>query len=210
MEVYKVLGPNGQAHHGGKGKWPLPTKCDDGWTPGEWLSVTPPIIPCAHGLHLCRRQDLVTWLGPMIYRAEYEGDMVEGDGKIVVSRARLLAPVETWNDRTAGLFACDCAAHVLQYWERYYPDDKRPHEAIEVARRFARGDATWQQMAEAAWAAARAAAWAAEAAWAARAEAAEAAEAARAAAEAAAEAERAWQTERLFEYLDNKEATDGK
>jgi hypothetical protein len=37
-------------------------------------------------------------------------------------------------------FACDCAEHVLHFYERIYPDDKRPHEAIEATRKFVRGE----------------------------------------------------------------------
>jgi hypothetical protein len=94
-------------------------------------------------------------------------------------------------------FACRCAEHVLVNYEKLYPDDKRPREAIEAARAYAEGRGSAAEAAEAAaraaeaaWAAAEAAAWAtAEAAEAA----ARAAEAARAAAWAAAEAA-AWAT----------------
>ena len=58
------------------------------------------------------------------------------------------------------LYACYCAKYSLDIFEREYPDDKRPRQAIEVAERFARGDATPEDLA-AAWAAARDAAWAA-------------------------------------------------
>ena len=122
-----------------------------------------------------------------------------------------------WNERTQRLFACDCAEHVLSIYEREYPDDGRPRKAIEVARRFADGEATPEELAaaeRAAWAAARAAAeraaWAAardaaeRAAWAAARDAAR--DAAWAAAwdaawDAARAAERAWQIARLQKHL---------
>lgn len=40
------------------------------------------------------------------------------------------------------LFACDCAERVLPLFEKKYPNDKRPRQAIEVARKFANGQAT--------------------------------------------------------------------
>ncbi len=40
------------------------------------------------------------------------------------------------------LFACDCATHVLPFFERFWPDDDRPRTAIAVARRYARGAAS--------------------------------------------------------------------
>jgi hypothetical protein len=80
-------------------------------------------------------------------------------------------------DGAIRLFACYCAKYSLDIFEREYPDDKRPREAIEVAERFARGLATQEELAAAedaawgalaaAWAAAEAAGAAGYAAWAA-------------------------------------------
>lgn len=97
-------------------------------------------------------------------------------------------------DRIERLLACDYAEHVLHLFEAKHPTDLRPRQAIEVARRFAVGDATQEELA-AAWAAAEAAAWAAAgAAW--------AAEAAWAAAGDAGDAEREWQTARFVEAVN--------
>ena len=91
------------------------------------------------------------------------------------------------------LLACDYAEHVLHIFEAKYPDDDKPRKAIEVSRRYARGEATdaelsaaWNAVgaaARAAWYAAGAAAWAA--AWA-----------------AVGDAERMWQEARLRELLE--------
>ncbi|MFZ3220014.1 MAG: putative immunity protein, partial [Rhodoferax sp.] len=40
------------------------------------------------------------------------------------------------------LLACDFAEHVLPLFEKKRPDDKRPHEAIRMARLFANGECT--------------------------------------------------------------------
>ena len=87
------------------------------------------------------------------------------------------------HDVAIRLFARYCARYSLDVFERVYPDDKRPREAIETAERFARGEATNEERAtawaavdaalEAAWVAANTAnaaanaAWAGDAAWAA-------------------------------------------
>ena len=104
-------------------------------------------------------------------------------------------------DRIARLMACDFAKSVLPIFEEKYPNDMRPRNAIKIARKFANGNATQEELetaraaGAAAWddrAAARAAALAA--AWAAALAAARAAAeaiawaAAKAAAEAIAEA----------------------
>jgi hypothetical protein len=105
----------------------------------------------------------------------------------------VLPEQEKDRDRLARVFACDCAESVLHIYEKEFPEDKRPREAIRVSRAFAEGKATRDELAaardaarDAAWDAARAAAR--DAAWAAaRAAARDAAwDAARAAARAAA------------------------
>ncbi|MFX9665038.1 putative immunity protein, partial [Acinetobacter baumannii] len=78
--------------------------------------------------------------------------MVRGTDKCASQSGRLLARVETWNDRTARLFAADCAEAVVHLCG----DDPRPRAAIEMARRYARGEATREELD-----AAGAAAWAA-------------------------------------------------
>ena len=88
-------------------------------------------------------------------------------------------------DKDIRLFACDCAERVLPLYETNYPNDNRPRQAIETARRFANGQATLAELA-AARDAARVAAWAAAGATAARV------------------AERQWQKERLLELLNSK------
>lgn len=50
---------------------------------------------------------------------------------------------EGWPTRQAVvLVACLCAERALPLWEKKYPKDKRPHVAIETARRWAQGKAT--------------------------------------------------------------------
>ena len=156
MKYYKVLDKGGKACNGGQGQWLLP---HDG-LPGEWMPTIEDPQPCERGYHLCRPQDLVLWLGPAIYEAEGRGQMIEDKDKVVFSEARLLRRLETWNDRTAKLFACDCAERVLPLFEKAYPDDKRPGEAIRIARLYANGQATAEEL-DAARAAARDAASAA-------------------------------------------------
>jgi hypothetical protein len=43
-------------------------------------------------------------------------------------------------------FASDCAEHVLSVYEDRYPRDGRPRRAIDIARRFARDDATTNEL----------------------------------------------------------------
>lgn len=82
-------------------------------------------------------------------------------------------------DKIVGIFKCDCAEHVLANFERVFPDDKRPRNTIEVARRYYTGKATAEELS-----AAESAAWAAESA-----------------ARAAESAEIEWQTQHFLELL---------
>lgn len=87
-------------------------------------------------------------------------------------------------DKLARLFACDCAERALPLYEKKYPQDLRPRNAIAVARQYAVGQATEEDLLAAE--AAAAGAEATRAAW------------------AAAEAARQWQKDRLREYLEGK------
>jgi len=168
MKLYKVTDANGYSMHGGTGKW----------TPGKWRSVRGDLVPCEHGLHLCRPQDLIHWLGPVIWEAEVDGEVIEQGDKVVARRARVVRRVDTWNERTARLFAAWCAEQVLVYAGPEHRDTLA--ETIRVVRAYADGQATDAELAAAeaaAWSAARSAAEAAarSAAWSAAWSAAEAA-----------------------------------
>ena len=176
MTLYKVINEDGSCAHGGDGTWSLPTRNEDGiWTPGDWWVVEGELELCENGLHMCDGEEqLVRWLGAAIFEAEYDGEIVRGDDKVVVRKARLSRKFDAWNERAARLFACDCAEHVLHIFEDAYPDDTRPRQAVETARRFANGQATQSELGAArttartaemyapepaTWAVARSAAW---------------------------------------------------
>ncbi len=223
MKYYKVLGKHGRSCHGGETEWSLPTRNDDGtWSPGEWMPpVDGELEPCANGYHVVTLEQLPDWLGERIFVAEIGDEVVNGGNKSVTRTCRLTRECTGWNERTARLFACDCAEHVLSLYEAQYPDDGRPRKAIEIARRYAEGKAAVEEL-DAAWAAAWAAegaaraavgaaaedaagavAGAAWAAWAAAGAAWAAEAAAGAVAGAAAEdAERQWQVGRLRKILE--------
>src|SRR5690242_14274283 len=64
--LYKLTNADGTACNGGNGAWPLPNG-----KPGAWLRVKPPVIPCEHGIHLCRASNLIhSWTGPTLWLAE--------------------------------------------------------------------------------------------------------------------------------------------
>lgn len=223
-KFYKVLSADGAACNGGNGKWFLP----EGNRPGKWMPPVEGIIEaCLNGYHLVKRDSLINWLHESIYEAEGRGDCDIDSDKTAFREARLITRLN-WDERIARHFACDCAQRVMKIWKKQYPNDNRPQEAIRIARLFADGKATSEELAAAknAAGAARNAARAAWATWAARAAwavgdagaAAKTAEnaardawvaratawVARDARDAAWAAEKKWQTKRLFEYLEGK------
>ena len=184
MKYYKVLKADGSCCNGGLGKWYLPTKAKDGtWKPGKWMpKVEGALEPCKNGYHICRREDLVRWLDEAIFEVEYRGEIVKDDNKCVVRKARLICKLETWNEKSARLFAADCAEKVLPIFESEYPEDDRPRKAIQAARDYANGKISAEERSPAYSAADSAADCAAY--------------------YAARSAELKWQTGKLFEYLE--------
>lgn len=70
--------------------------------------------------------------------------MAIGASKVNPTHIDLLRPVadllEHCSPVTAALWAAECAERVLALFEAACPDDKRPREAIEGARAWARGE----------------------------------------------------------------------
>jgi hypothetical protein len=235
---YKVINPDGMTPQG-YGRWPLPVKEDDGtWTPGEWVSAERPLkrpltaedLCTSRVLHIVRADQLLDWIGPVVAEVETDGEVIETPEKCGVKRARLTRIVETWNDRSARIFAVECAEEVLHliddpvsrltcevtlYVARCYADGEATDEELDAAwaaawaaardaARAAARDAAWDAARAAALAAARDAAWAAALAAARDASWDAAWDAARAAARAAAwDAARGRQKQRLVALIED-------
>ena len=107
MIAYKFLRRDGTSVFTGF-HWPLP----DG-APGAWVDA--PVEPCRSGIHACRPADLPHWIGRTLYEVELAGDIVEERTKLVAPRARLLRPVNSWNDSVRDEYTRMCAdrAHAL-------------------------------------------------------------------------------------------------
>ena len=152
MTFYKVL-DGYQPTNGGSGRYP---------GVGRWTRHLNPetLVACRVGYHVVKDVQVLDWLGPTIYEAEpcNQHPPVDGGDKWVTCRVRLTRKLN-WDDRTARLFAADCAkAALLGERGSGREPDERSWTAIEVAIRFAEGDATVNELAAAgaaAWAAAR-------------------------------------------------------
>jgi len=151
MKLYKMTGKNGETYGGYK--WPLPK---DG-KPGKWtVPIYGELEPCENGYHLTDAEHLLDWTNDEMYEVEYRGKLVKSDDgdKYVVKQARLTRRVEKWNDKTLRLFAVWCARNALSLVEN---PDPRSVNSVDVAERFANGEATREELStawSAAWSAA--------------------------------------------------------
>ncbi|MEA1957563.1 MAG: hypothetical protein U9N01_04330 [Euryarchaeota archaeon] len=153
-KLYKVLDDQGRSCNGGDASWSLPLKGADGkWNPGEWMpKIKGKLELCENGYHLCRSDDLLSWLGKQIFEAEYRGEKREGGNKIVVRQCRLLRKCEGWTEKSARLFACWSVRHTpladgRKVWDLL--NDKKGRTAVEVAEEYAKGKATKKELATA-------------------------------------------------------------
>ena len=121
---------------------------------------------CRYGLHASVEPlDALKYApGPVVCRVRLGGTIIEDTNKHVASRRTVLWMANA--ERDLRLFACWCVRSTPLRDGRVAWDlltDERSRTAVEVAERFAVGKATKDEL-DAAWAAARSAAWAARAA----------------------------------------------
>ena len=129
-----------------------PNAPEEIWTVGQKRTLSGGTIePCVRGYHASPTlwAALIYAPGPVACLVELSGKTVpHGDpvDKYAARSRKLIAAVNI--DRELRHFAADCAEHVLWLYERDYPDDLRPRNAIQAGRDFADG-----RIGAAAWAA---------------------------------------------------------
>jgi hypothetical protein len=114
--------------------------------PGKWLPKVTDLSMCESGYHGCKDGDILEYLNANIYEIETRGKVLDGDDKFTAQQIRLVRKCDRWNEVNARLFACECAARSLKFFEKEYPEDKRPSKCIETARKYARGKATKEEL----------------------------------------------------------------
>lgn len=139
--IFKTLSPYGAAVFGGTLHWSLPAN----GRPGDWMEVHGPLRTCENGLHLAIGPQVVEFLGPSLWIAEYEDadDTIDAAVKIVTRRARIVERVDGWNHEVARRWSVDIAELVLPIFEAYHPDESGPREALVLARQGDRDAAVW-------------------------------------------------------------------
>ena len=143
------------------------------WKVGEWKKEGN-ISICNRGFHASNRigQALSYVQGEILAEVEVRGESAVENDKEVWSEMRVVKAYK-WQKKDSMALAIFAAEQVIDTFEKEYPNDKRPREAIEAAKRYVENPTDENMMAaeaaaKAAWAAeAEAARAAAEAAWAA-------------------------------------------
>jgi hypothetical protein len=78
------------------------------WTPQVWVETSGPLAPCRNGAHLLRPHDLAHWMHEELWRAELDGEWIEGADCLIARRARVTERVEGWSGPDGEAFAQAC------------------------------------------------------------------------------------------------------
>lgn len=113
--------------------------------PGKWLPKIYKLEFCKSSYHAFRARDILDWCDEQLYEVELRGEIVEYANTVIAQQMRFIRKINSWNEKTAKLFACDCALDALPPFEEKYEDD-RPRAAIEKARLFVNGQATIEEL----------------------------------------------------------------
>jgi len=153
MTLYKALSMGLNSYHGTK-KWKV----------GKWYGVKGELGMCSNGLHASEKiLDAMSYV-PMecLARVEVRGDSLKQDDKQCWSEMRIIRAWK-WEKNDSVALAIYAAEMVLKNFEKKYPKDKRPREAIQAAKKWLKDPTEENRGAarSAAWSAARGAAWSA-------------------------------------------------
>lgn len=123
MTDFKVL-RNQRSCFGGKGKW----------TPYKPRKVWGRLVPCAHGLHYCRDEQVMGWLDDELWQFVdlAPDDAIATPDKRVTSKGMITEKYKTWGAETARLLAIDCARLAVS-WVTSDETRERLHACLDTA-----------------------------------------------------------------------------
>ena len=108
---------------------------DKVWAVGNWEKHTGELVMCESGFHASKNViDAMRYIdAEMVAQVEVRGNsLVQGD-KQCWSEMRILRAWE-WTKEDSVALAVYAAELVIGEYEKRYPDDKRPRQAIEAAK----------------------------------------------------------------------------
>lgn len=151
---YKFLRTGYKSEHG-----------DFKWKFGKWYTHDGLLELCESGFHCSKGiyQAFSYVRGEILALVEVDGKHELEDDKEVWEKMRVVKSYK-WSKKDSVLFSIYAARLVLDNFEKKYPDDKRPREAIEAAEKYVKTPTTKNKnAARSAWSArsAESAAWSA-------------------------------------------------
>jgi hypothetical protein len=76
------------------------------------VEVEHELVLCRNGFHACSVRELPHWLGPELWVVELGGQVLDIDGILVSSRARLVQAIAAWSAGARKDFAWTCVTRV--------------------------------------------------------------------------------------------------
>ena len=145
MKGYRFVTENLESEHG-----------NIQWVVGEWQECKGKLSLCKNGLHASEKpiDSLAYIFGTRWFECETRGEILKDTDKFCASEMRLVREI---SKEVIIQFATDCAKKVLPFFEKQYPDDKRPRKAIDKAQAYLKNSSAAARDASAATYAARAA-----------------------------------------------------
>ena len=140
MKYYKFLTEYNTGEYSGFDFTPYLPQGDE---PGEWLPEVERLELCESGYHACTADHLRDWCNAQLFEVEYKQEPEHHDTKVNGYCIRFVRKIDTWNDRTARLFAVWCARETLKLIDE---PDPRSVEACDVVERYANGKATKDEL----------------------------------------------------------------
>ena len=126
MKRYKFLRENLKSYNG-----------DISWELNKWKKHEGELDMCNSGFH-CSKEKYQAFSyvqGEILAEVEVKGKSIKQDDKEVWSEMRIVK-LWKWQKKDSVALAIYAAELCLNNFEKVYPDDKRPREAIEAAKRY--------------------------------------------------------------------------
>jgi hypothetical protein len=107
------------------------------WKKGCWKKHRGKLRLCDSGFHASKLlPDAMDFLYPgIIALVEYQGEFAEGEDKLVAEEMRVVQTFR-FTKKMGVEYAVWCARRCLKNFEKEFPDDKRPRQAINAAARW--------------------------------------------------------------------------
>ena len=109
---------------------------DQKWKIGEWVKCDQKLDMCEVGLHCSKSiYDAFSFVqGEVVAKVEVRGKSIIEDNKEVWSEMRIIE-AKKWDKKASVSLAIYSAELVLKNFEKEYPNDLRPRQAIEAAKK---------------------------------------------------------------------------